>query len=62
MPSGPQSGSASTNYPRGIENGVDWCTAFLEHVKAKGYTRVEATEAAEERDGQIMSLRCIRRC
>ena len=49
MPSGPQSGSASTNYPRGIENGVNWCTAFLEHVKAKGYTRVEATEAAEER-------------
>ncbi len=49
MPSGPQSGSASTNYPRGIENGVDWCTAFLEHVKAMEYTRVEATEAAEER-------------
>ena len=49
MPSGPQSGSASTNYPRGIENGVDWCTAFLEHVKGMGYTRVEATEAAEER-------------
>ena len=26
MPAGPQSGSASTNYPRGIETGVDWCT------------------------------------
>ena len=24
MPSGPQSGSASTNYPRGIETGVNW--------------------------------------
>ncbi len=49
MPSGPQSGSASTNYPRGIETGVDWCTDFLEHVWAKGYTRFEATEAAEKR-------------
>jgi hypothetical protein len=44
MPSGPQSGSASTNYPRGIETGVNWCTDFLEHVWAKGYTRFEATE------------------
>jgi len=49
MPSGPQSGSASTNYPRGIETGVNWCTDFLEHVWAKGYTRFEATEAAERR-------------
>ena len=49
MPAGPQSGSASTNYPRGIETGVNWCTDFLEHVWAKGYTRFEATEAAEKR-------------
>src|SRR5579871_504887 len=49
MPSGPQSGSASTNYPRGIETGVNWCTDFLEHVWANGYTRFEATEAAEKR-------------
>jgi len=49
MPSGPQSGSASTNYPRGIETGVDWCTDFLEHVWARGYTRFEATEAVEKR-------------
>jgi cation diffusion facilitator CzcD-associated flavoprotein CzcO len=49
MPAGPQSGSASTNYPRGIETGVNWCTDFLEHVLAKGYTRFEATEAAEKR-------------
>ena len=49
MPSGPQSGSASTNYPRGIETGVDWCTDFLQHVWAKGYTRFEATEAVEKR-------------
>ena len=49
MPAGPQSGSASTNYPRGIETGVDWCTDLLEHVWAKGYTRIEATAAAEKR-------------
>ena len=49
MPSGPQSGSASTNYPRGIENGVDWCTRFLEYIKENGFSRIEATEAAEER-------------
>jgi cation diffusion facilitator CzcD-associated flavoprotein CzcO len=49
MPAGPQSGSASTNYPRGIETGVDWCTDLLEHVWAKGYTKIEATEAAEKR-------------
>jgi cation diffusion facilitator CzcD-associated flavoprotein CzcO len=49
MPAGPQSGSASTNYPRGIETGVNWCTGLLEHMQAHGYTKVEATEAAEKR-------------
>lgn len=49
MPAGPQSGSASTNYPRGIENGVNWCTQFLERIRETGVIRVEATEAAEER-------------
>jgi cation diffusion facilitator CzcD-associated flavoprotein CzcO len=49
MPSGPQSGSASTNYPRGIETGVNWCTDFLEYMAAHGYTKCEATEAAEKR-------------
>ena len=49
MPTGPQSGSASTNYPRGIETGVDWCTDLLEYMWANGYTRCEATEAAEKR-------------
>jgi len=48
MPAGPQSGSASTNYPRGIETGVDWCTDLLEHMWARGYERAEATEAARE--------------
>jgi len=49
MPAGPQSGSASTNYPRGIETGVNWCTDLLEYMSANGYTRVEATAAAEKR-------------
>jgi len=49
MPAGPQSGSASTNYPRGIETGVNWCTSLLEHMWAHGHDRAEATEAAEKR-------------
>jgi len=49
MPAGPQSGSASTNYPRGIENGVNWCTRFLTHVRAAGHARFEPTAEAEAR-------------
>ena len=49
MPAGPQSGSASTNYPRGIETGVNWCTDLLEYMSAHGYTWAEATAAAEKR-------------
>ncbi len=49
MPSGPQSGSASTNFPRGIETGVNWCTDLLEYMWAHGYARAEATEPAERR-------------
>jgi cation diffusion facilitator CzcD-associated flavoprotein CzcO len=49
MPSGPQSGSASTNYPRGIETGVSWCTRFLRYMWAHGYTRAEPTIDAEKR-------------
>jgi cation diffusion facilitator CzcD-associated flavoprotein CzcO len=49
MPAGPQSGSASTNYPRGIETGVNWCTALLQHIRAHGYVRAEATAEAEAR-------------
>jgi cation diffusion facilitator CzcD-associated flavoprotein CzcO len=49
MPAGPQSGSASTNYPRGIETGVNWCTDFLEYVWEHGYIRAEPTPEAEER-------------
>ncbi len=48
MPAGPQSGSASTNYPRGIETGVNWCTDLLEHMWEHGYMRAEATREAEQ--------------
>jgi cation diffusion facilitator CzcD-associated flavoprotein CzcO len=49
MPAGPQSGSASTNYPRGIETGVNWCTDLLEHMWEHGYTCAEATLEAQAR-------------
>src|SRR6202012_4454972 len=49
MPTGPQSASASTNFPRGIENGVNWCTELLQHIWDRGYTRAEATREAQDR-------------
>jgi hypothetical protein len=49
MPAGPQSGSATTNYPRGIETGVNWCTALLQYMWENGCVRAEATAAAEQR-------------
>jgi cation diffusion facilitator CzcD-associated flavoprotein CzcO len=49
MPAGPQSGSASTNYPRGIETGVNWSTDFLQYAWKNGITRFEATAEAEAR-------------
>jgi hypothetical protein len=49
MPTGPQSGSASTNFPRGIENGVGWCMGLLEHIWRRGYTRAEPTAEAQAR-------------
>jgi cation diffusion facilitator CzcD-associated flavoprotein CzcO len=47
MPTGPQSGSASTNFPRGIELGVDWVTELLQFVWERNHRRVEATPEAE---------------
>ena len=44
-----KSGSASANFPRGIETGVDWTTDFLTHARAAGVARVEARAAAEAR-------------
>lgn len=49
MPSGPQSGSASTNYPRAIQNGVDWCSDLLEYIREHGANRVEPTLEAQEK-------------
>jgi len=49
MPTGPQSASASTNFPRGIENGVNWCMGLLQYIWDRGYTRAEATREAEQR-------------
>ncbi len=49
MPTGPQSGSASTNFPRGIETGVNWCMRLLEYMRNRNYTRADVTAAAQER-------------
>ena len=49
MPTGPQSASASTNFPRGIETGVNWCTELMRYMWDRGSTRAEPTRAAEQR-------------
>ncbi|MEO5899641.1 MAG: cyclohexanone monooxygenase, partial [Ilumatobacteraceae bacterium] len=48
MPTGPQSGSASTNFPRGIEIGVDWATDLMQFMWKHEYVREEATPQAEQ--------------
>jgi cation diffusion facilitator CzcD-associated flavoprotein CzcO len=48
MATGPQSASASANYPRGIEINVNFCTELLECMRVHGQVRVEATREAEE--------------
>ena len=48
MLAGPQSGSASSNFPRGIESGVDWATDLISHVRDHGYSRFEPSEEAEQ--------------
>ena len=54
MLAGPQSGSASSNFPRGIEKGVDWTTSFLGHLVEEGLTRFEPTQEAEDEWGEHM--------
>ena len=57
MPTGPQSGSASTNFPRGIELGVGWVTDLMQYMWKHDYTRVEATpEAATDWGGYVAKL------
>ena len=48
MLSGPQGGSVSTNYPRGIETSVDWISDLLVYMRDHGYRRVEARAEAEQ--------------
>ncbi|MEZ5412369.1 MAG: NAD(P)/FAD-dependent oxidoreductase [Acidimicrobiales bacterium] len=45
---GPTGGSVSTNFPRGIEVGVDWATDLVQWMLDHGYSRIEPTPAAEE--------------
>ena len=52
MPTGPQSASATTNFPRGIELAVDWTTDLLEYMGKHGYTRVEASREGEQAWGK----------
>lgn len=49
MPTGPQSGSASTNFPRGIENGVNWVTDLVQYVFENDIARFDANPEAERR-------------
>ena len=48
MLAGPQSVSGSTNFPRAIQNTVNWVSALVAHMNQGGYTRVEANLEAEE--------------
>jgi cation diffusion facilitator CzcD-associated flavoprotein CzcO len=48
MLAAPQSGSVATNYPRGIEEVVDWSTALLTYLRAHGYHHIEASAEAEQ--------------
>ena len=62
MPTGPQSGSASTNFPRGIENGVDWCMDLLRaHVGSRLHARRADARGAGSA-GPRTSPRCTRSC
>lgn len=45
--SGPTGASVSANVPRGVEDFVDFATDLLVHARDQGFTRIEATEAAE---------------
>jgi cation diffusion facilitator CzcD-associated flavoprotein CzcO len=45
---GPQAGSVTTNFPRGIEEAVDWATALVKYLRENKFTRIEAARAAED--------------
>ena len=44
---GPTAGSVSTNFPRGIETGVEWATDLMKHLRDEGLTRIEALPERE---------------
>ena len=44
---GPQSGSVASNFPRGIEDAVNWATDFIADLAGRGFARFEATRDAE---------------
>ena len=44
---GPQSGSVATNFPRGIEEAVDWCSGVLEYLFDNRIDYFNARQAAE---------------
>ncbi len=44
---GPQSGSVATNFPRGIEEAVNWVTGLLQRLSENGLTRIEARQETE---------------
>ncbi len=46
---GPQNSSTSCNIPRCIEDNVEWMTELIRHILDRGYGRIEATAAAEQR-------------
>lgn len=47
MVAGPQSASASSNFPRAIEVSAEWATWLIGYARAHGHRRLEATEEAE---------------
>ena len=47
MLAGPQSGSSTSNFPRGIEFGVDWVSELLAHCRQINARRIDASEKAE---------------
>jgi cation diffusion facilitator CzcD-associated flavoprotein CzcO len=49
---GPLSGSVATNFPRGIEEAVDWCAGLLRHLRANGIDRIEVRRESEEDWGE----------
>ncbi|MED5361026.1 MAG: NAD(P)/FAD-dependent oxidoreductase [Actinomycetota bacterium] len=49
---GPTAGSVSTNFPRGIEDGVDWAADLVQHILDHEITRVECTTEAEDQWSQ----------